>query len=532
MSSNRDNLLDKYSAKVYKNRKEHILQFEQGGEKQVISANTRAIPGVITERGCCYSGCKGVVLGPVKDVCTITHGPIGCGFYTWGTRRNKAKPDPDGKNFTVYCLSTDMQEPDIVFGGEKKLAKAIEEAVELFSPKFIAIACTCPIGLIGDDVQAVAKTAEEKFGIKVVAFNCEGYKGVSQSGGHHIANNGLMRHIIGTGDKQPETKFSINVLGEYNIGGDGWEVERILKRCGFEVRNIFTGDGTFESLKSAHTAHLNIVMCHRSINYVAEMMRQKYGMNWMKVNFIGMNASCQSLRKIAKYFDNPELTKRVEEVIADEMAAIKEDMEYYRSKLEGKTAGVFAGGARAHHYKILLKDLGMKAIITGYEFAHRDDYEGREVIPTIKEDADSKNIENMVLEPDKELYRKQLTPEQIEEFKEKGIVLGDYPGLFPDTEAEDIVVDDYNHFETEQLLKIFKPDILLSGVKDKYSIQKTGVASRQIHAYDYSGPYAGFRGAVNFGRDLTMDLYTNAWKLVTPPWKHGPMINGQFKEDK
>ncbi|MCL1931162.1 MAG: nitrogenase molybdenum-iron protein alpha chain, partial [Treponema sp.] len=74
--SNRDKLLEKYSAKVYKNRKEHILQFEQGGEKLGISANTRAIPGVITERGCCYSGCKGVVLGPVKDVCTITHGPI------------------------------------------------------------------------------------------------------------------------------------------------------------------------------------------------------------------------------------------------------------------------------------------------------------------------------------------------------------------------------------------------------------------------------------------------------------------------
>jgi nitrogenase molybdenum-iron protein alpha chain len=218
-------------------------------------------------------------------------------------------------------------------------------------------------------------------------------------------------------------------------------VERVLKRCGFEVRNIFTGDGSFESLKSAHTAHLNIVMCHRSINYIAEMMRQKYGMNWMKVNFIGMNASCQSLRKIAKYFDDPELTKRVEEVIADEMAAIKEDMEYYRSKLEGKTAGVFAGGARAHHYKILLKDLGMKAIITGYEFAHRDDYEGREVIPTIKEDADSKNIENLILEPDPKLYRKPLTEKQIEALKEKGIVLGDYPGLFPDTEAEDIVLD-------------------------------------------------------------------------------------------
>jgi len=29
----------------------------------------------------------------------------------------------------TYSLSTDMQESEIVFGGEKKLAKAIEESV-------------------------------------------------------------------------------------------------------------------------------------------------------------------------------------------------------------------------------------------------------------------------------------------------------------------------------------------------------------------------------------------------------------------
>lgn len=72
----------------------------------------------MTNRGCCYAGCKGVVLGPLKDVAIITHGPIGCGFYSWGTRRNKATP-VDGRNFLEYCLSTDLQEPDIVFGGEK-----------------------------------------------------------------------------------------------------------------------------------------------------------------------------------------------------------------------------------------------------------------------------------------------------------------------------------------------------------------------------------------------------------------------------
>ena len=234
MSTQRERLLDKYSARVYKNRKEHITQMELGDAPDTINANTRTVPGIMTARGCCYAGCKGVVVGPLKDVCVITHGPIGCAYYSWGTRRNRAKTGDDGKNFIPYCVCTDMRPTDIVFGGEKKLTLAIEECVQIFDPKCIMICSTCPIGLIGDDVQAIARIAEQQYGITVIAYSCEGYKGVSQSSGHHIANNGLMRYIIGTGDKKPETKFSVNILGEYNIGSDAWEEERILKRCGIE----------------------------------------------------------------------------------------------------------------------------------------------------------------------------------------------------------------------------------------------------------------------------------------------------------
>lgn len=400
MAMERDKLLEKYSARVYKNRKEHVTQLECGDPADSITANTRTIPGILTERGCCYAGCKGVVVGPLKDVCIITHGPIGCAFYSWATRRNRAKPDPDSgnKNFIPYCVCTDMRPTDIVFGGEKKLEQGIDEVMKLFNPKCIMICSTCPIGLIGDDVQAVARRASEKYGINAIGFSCEGYKGVSQSAGHHIANNGLMKYIIGAGDKEPAAKYTVNILGEYNIGSDGWEEERILKRCGIEVVSVFTGDGSAEHISNSHLAGLNLVMCHRSINYIAEMMKTKYGIDWIKVNFIGVAATCHSLRMIAKYFNDPELTARVEAVIEDETTAIYDEMEYYRSKLKGKTAGIFAGGSRSHHYQMLLADLGMETIIAGYEFAHRDDYEGRSVIPSIKVDADSKNIEEIIVE--------------------------------------------------------------------------------------------------------------------------------------
>ncbi|WP_101909654.1 nitrogenase molybdenum-iron protein alpha chain [Marasmitruncus massiliensis] len=523
----RTRLLDKYSARIYKNRKEHVIQLQEDPAGQEITANTRTIPGIITNRGCCYAGCKGVVVGPLKDCCVITHGPIGCGFYSWGTRRNKAQAEEGEQNFVPYCLSTDMQESDIVFGGEKKLKKAIQEAVEIFHPKCILICSTCPIGLIGDDVQSVARQTEAEYGIKCIGFSCEGYKGVSQSAGHHIANNGLMQHIIGTGDKRPAKKYSLNILGEYNIGGDGWEQERILKRVGYEVVSVFTGDGSYETMKNAHLANLNLVMCHRSINYVAEMMHTKYGIDWLKVNFIGVGATIQSLRDIAKYFNDPELTERTEEVIRDELAEILDDMEYYKNKLKGKTAGIFVGGSRSHHYQKLLEDLGVETVIAGYEFAHRDDYEGREVLPFLKEDADSKNIETITVAPDEKLYQQRFSQEEIEKLREE-IPLDTYDGMIRDMKSGHMVVDDYNHFETEMLIKLMKPDIFFSGIKDKYVIQKGGTPSRQMHSYDYAGPYAGFKGAVNFAKDITMAMYTSAWAFVTPPWKSDPILVGSL----
>ncbi len=79
------------------------------------------------------------------------------------------------------------------------------------------------------------------------------------------------------------------------------------------------------------------------------------------------------------------------------------------------------------------------------------------------------------------------------------------------------MVDDLNHFETEEFLKLLKPDIFFSGIKDKYVAQKGGTLSRQLHSYDYSGPYSGFRGAVNFARDVAMGIYTPAWSYVKAP---------------
>lgn len=526
-------LVAKYPTKLARKRAKQIVvnSIDEKLEVPEVQANVRTSPGIITQRGCTYAGCKGVVLGPTRDIINITHGPIGCGFYSWLTRRNQTNPEttPDGHNFMTYCFSTDMQEEQVIFGGEKKLRQAIQEAYDIFKPKAIAVFSTCPVGLIGDDVHSVTREMKEKLGINVFAFSCEGYKGVSQSAGHHIANNGLFTHIIGRNDEiKGGTKYRVNLLGEYNIGGDAFVIEDLFKKCGITLVSTFSGNSSIDGFENAHTADLNMIMCHRSINYVAEMMETKYGIPWIKVNFIGAEASAKSLRKIAEYYGDQELKDRVEQVIAEEMAPVLKAQETIRPRTQGKTAMLFVGGSRAHHYQELFTELGMKTVAAGYEFAHRDDYEGRRVLPSIKVDADSRNIEELEVEPDATRYRPRKSEEELAELKAKGFRFKDYDGMMPEMDEKALVIDDISHYESEKLIEMYKPDIFCAGIKEKYVIQKYGVPLKQLHSYDYGGPYAGFEGAINFYNDIDRMVNSKIWGYVKSPWQKEPELSATY----
>jgi nitrogenase molybdenum-iron protein alpha chain len=76
----KEEMLKIYPAKTRKKRAKQIILNEPEAPPE-IGANSRTIPGIITQRGCTYAGCRGVVLGPIYDILQITHGPVGCGFY-------------------------------------------------------------------------------------------------------------------------------------------------------------------------------------------------------------------------------------------------------------------------------------------------------------------------------------------------------------------------------------------------------------------------------------------------------------------
>ena len=101
----KEKLLEKYPPKIARKRAKQILINEaQENTTPEITANVRTIPGIITMRGCTYAGCKGVIMGPTRDIVNLVHGPIGCSFYAWLTRRNQTDASgAGGENFITYC---------------------------------------------------------------------------------------------------------------------------------------------------------------------------------------------------------------------------------------------------------------------------------------------------------------------------------------------------------------------------------------------------------------------------------------------
>jgi nitrogenase molybdenum-iron protein alpha chain len=463
-------VLEAYPEKSAKRRAKHLGVYEAEKGECGVKSNIKSLPGVMTIRGCAYAGSKGVVWGPIKDMVHISHGPVGCGQYSWGTRRNYYNGTTGLNAFGAMQITSDFQEKDIVFGGDKKLAKIIDEIQTLFPlNKGITIQSECPVGLIGDDIEAVSRNKGKEYNKTIVPVRCEGFRGVSQSLGHHIANDTIRDWVFEKGDKNAakfeSTPYDVAIIADYNIGGDAWSSRILLEEMGLRVIAQWSGDGTLAELENTPKAKLNLLHCYRSMNYITRHMEEKYGIPWVEYNFFGPTKIAESLRAIAAHFDD-KIKEGAERVIAKYQPLVDGILAKYKSRLEAKKVMLFVGGLRPRHVIGAYEDLGMEIVGTGYEFGHNDDY--------------------------------QRTTEYVKDGT--------------------LIYDDVNGYEFEKFVEKVKPDMVGSGIKEKYIFQKMGVPFRQMHSWDYSGPYHGYDGFAIFARDMDMAINAPVWKLTKAPW--------------
>ncbi len=474
------------------------------------------IPGVLCKHGCSYMACRGLVLTPISGILIITHGPVGCSYYSWGGNRPRYRAENTDHDYFSYSFSTRMEESDIIFGGEKKLKQAIKEAVEIFHPPAIAICSTCPIGLIGDDVQSIAEAAEKEYGIKVMSFSCEGFKSIP---GYRLANIGIIENVIGTGQKDVG-KFPVNIIGEFYNGQRAKEISEIFEHLGYDIVSVLMGDGSYDDLKTAQQAKLNLFTSDKVVADLVEVMQEKFGTDWMRFNFIGLTNIINSLKKMASFFGDPELISNTEYLITEELERIKGSMENYKTKLKNKVAVIYEDEFVTRHYGALFSDLELSLVIVGNDLICR---EGQNEISFLSALESGRKVhvaqKNTVqYTTDLEKYHINLPVSLYEKIK-KEIIIANNDAQFNPPACSNILISHLSQQEVEQLLNVIEPDIYFPGIVDIFPGVKTNSFSCFFNADQYRFDYGGFNGALDFAQDLLMTINMAGWQNNVAPWK-------------
>jgi nitrogenase molybdenum-cofactor synthesis protein NifE len=435
--------------------------YRKGQEQSFqLDCEKQSVAGSVSQRACVFCGSR-VVLYPIADALHIVHGPIGCASYTWDIRGALSS----GPELHRLSFSTDMQELDVVHGGEKKLYAALCELIDAHQPKAAFVYGTCIVGVIGDDMDAICKRVSLEKGIPVLPVHSEGFKGTKKDG-YRAACDALLQ-IVGTGPTEDISPKSINILGDFNLAGETWMIRKYYERMGVQVVSCITGDGRIDDIRRSHGAALNVVQCSGSMTHLAKQLEEKYGIPFIRVSYFGVEDMSKSLYDVARHFKDQEMLKRTQEMVREELERILPVIAEYRRVLEGKRAAIYVGGAfKAFSLVSALRHLGMTTVMVGSQTGNKDDYE------------------------------------QLRELCDEGT----------------IIADDSNPLELSSFLEEKDVDVFIGGVKERPIAYKLGIGFCD-HNHERKEALAGFEGMLNFAREVYSSVMSPVWRLT--PRKRG-----------
>ena len=440
-------------AVALKDRENQI--FVKGEGACDIVCNKDSLAGAVSQRACVFCGSR-VVLYPIADALHLVHGPIGCAVYTWDIRGALSS----GPELHRLSFSTDLQETDVIFGGEKKLHAALCELIERHAPKAAFVYSTCIVGIIGDDMEAICRQVEQEYHIPVIPVKSEGFKG-NKRAGYQAACDALFR-LIGNGDTSAIAKHSLNILGDFNLAGEIWMIRDYYQRMGIEVVANITGDGRVADIERAHGAALNVVQCSGSTMQLANMMEEKYGIPSLRVSYFGIEDMAEALYDIARFFKDPEMMERTKKIVEEEVKQLVVDLEPYRKALRGKKAAIYVGGSfKAFSLVKAFRLLDMQVVMVGSQTGTKEDYEELAAI----------------------------------------------------TDPGTIIVDDSNPLELTSFLTEKEVDIFVGGVKERPIAYKLGIGFCD-HNHERKEALAGFEGMLNFAKEVYSSVMSPVWQFV------------------
>jgi nitrogenase molybdenum-cofactor synthesis protein NifE len=321
--------------------------------------------------GCAFDGAQ-ISLFPYADAVHLVHGPQTCLGASWETRETLSSYE--GRNHTFMGFTTGITTNDVIFGGDKRLEDSIDYIMEKYKPEAIFVYSTCVTALVGDDIDMTCKLGSEKHGVPVVPVHAPGFVG-GKNLGSRLAGEAVLEHLIGTKEPEVTTPYDINLIGDYNVTGDMWQYLPMFEKIGIRVLSSMSGDGRVGSIRTAHRAKLNVIVCAKSLITLCRKMQENYGVPWISVSFYGKRDTTFAIREIVKALGDPALIEKAERIIEEEEAKLDLSLEPYRRMFKGKKAVLNTGGNKAWSIASGLQDLGIEVVATSIRKSTADDIE-------------------------------------------------------------------------------------------------------------------------------------------------------------
>ena len=233
-------------------------------------------------------------------------------------------------------------------------------------------------------------------------------------------------------------------------------------RIGVEVVSTITGDGRTDDICRAHGASLNVVQCSGSMMYLAKMMKEKYGIPFMRVSYFGIEDTSEALLKVAEFFKNTKIIVRTEQLIKKETEIYLPEIYKYKNKLKGKKATIYVGGAfKAFSLIKALDMVGMSVAVVGSQTGNQDDYD------------------------------------RLKEMCNEGT----------------IILDDSNPIELAHFSLEKNVDIFIGGVKERPMAYKLGIGFCD-HNHHRKEVLTGYKGTLNFVREVYSSVMSPVWRFT------------------
>jgi nitrogenase molybdenum-cofactor synthesis protein NifE len=227
-------------------------------------------------------------LGTIKKSAILVHGPKGCVYhinYILGMRGDRPSE--------IY--TTALDEHDVIFGAEQKLAGAIEYLDRKLQPELLFVLSCCTSDIIGEDVGSAVRDARTN--ARTIAISAGGFEGDFHQGYSETLCQ-LVREFV----QKPVSTVprSVNLVGMLRAGPDLAELRGLLGLIGVRTNAVLTADATREDLERLGNAALNIVLCEPSGKEAALLLQALCGTPYIIEEIpIGYHPTIRFLERVA-----------------------------------------------------------------------------------------------------------------------------------------------------------------------------------------------------------------------------------------